>query len=95
MPILPTFCTNEKLLPGWCTVLRWKKTDLELQALKPSKDGIVTVTECYAGVAETGTLASLSGGQRDSRFNFLSSTHIAVLGVADIVGSYEAVWKRI
>ena len=75
-------------------VLRWHKTGLTPGPLKTSKDGIVAVTDCYAGVAETGTLVTLTSGRRDARLNFASSTHIVVLRANDIVGPYEAVWTR-
>lgn len=55
----------------------------------------VSVTPCFAGVAETGTLVLLSGPASPTSLNFLPDTHIAVLSAADVVGVYEDVWDRL
>lgn len=49
----------------------------------------------FAGVAETGTLVFLSGGNSPATVNFLPDNHVAVLRASDIAGAYEEVWTRI
>ena len=53
------------------------------------------VAAAIVGVAETGTLALVSGPGAPTRLNFLPDTHIVVLRSAEIVGPYEDVWDRV
>jgi L-lactate dehydrogenase complex protein LldG len=46
-------------------------------------------------VAESGTLALLSGPDNPTTLNFLPDTHIVVVDAGDIVGDYETVWRRL
>jgi len=55
----------------------------------------VALTPCFAGVAETGTLAMLSGPGRPVTLNFLPEAHIALLRTRDLVGAYEDLWARL
>ena len=52
-------------------------------------DDLVSLTPAFAAVAETGTLALLSGAGRPATLNFLPDTHVVVLEANDVVGSYE------
>lgn len=60
-------------------------------------DGSQTVgmSAAFAGIAETGTLALLSGSEGPTTLNFLPATHIVLLRRSDIEGSYEDVWDRL
>jgi L-lactate dehydrogenase complex protein LldG len=75
--------------------LPWSQVPLQRTALDLTKDGIIAVTDCFAGVAETGTLVLLSDAGRDSRLNFVSQTHIVIVEASSIVGPYEDVWTRL
>ena len=55
----------------------------------------VGLSHAIAGIAETGTLAMLSGPDNPVTLNFVPENHIIVLQDADLVGPYEAVWTRI
>ncbi len=55
----------------------------------------VSVTRAVAGVAETGTLALISGEEGSTTLNFLPETNIVVLRRDEIVGPYEDVWDRL
>ena len=46
-------------------------------------------------MAETGTLALLSGQDNPTTLNFLPDYHLVVIDKADIVGDYETVWTRL
>lgn len=54
----------------------------------------VSVTPCFAGVAETGTLVLLSGPEHPTSLNFLPDNHIIVVRASQIVGGYEDVWAK-
>lgn len=55
----------------------------------------VSVTPCFMGIAETGSLMMISGPGSPTSLNFLPDTHIAVLRAADVVGDYETGWARL
>jgi len=55
----------------------------------------VSLTSALAGVAETGTLALVSGPDTPTTLNLLPDTHIVVLSTGGIVGTYEEVWTRL
>lgn len=51
-----------------------------------------TITLAIAGIAETGTLFGASGNDAGPTLSFLPGTHIVVLPVDRVVGSYEEAW---
>lgn len=55
----------------------------------------VSVTPCFAGVAETGTLVLLSGPDNPTSLNFLPDNHIIVVRASQIVGGYEEAWAKL
>jgi len=58
-------------------------------------DDAVSLTPCFAAVAETGTLMLVSGAQTPTTLNFLPDTHIAVVRADQIVATYEDGWDRL
>jgi L-lactate dehydrogenase complex protein LldG len=54
-----------------------------------------SVTSAFAGVAETGSLALISGPDSPTSLNYLPDNHIVVLRAGQIVGSYEEVWQQL
>ncbi len=54
-----------------------------------------TLTTCYGGVAETGSLAVISSKSNPLSQSFLGDQHIVILQTKDIVGAYEEVWQRV
>jgi L-lactate dehydrogenase complex protein LldG len=57
-------------------------------------DDAVGVTAAFAGIAETGTLALLSGPECPTTLALLPGTHIVILPAGRIVGTYEEVWAK-
>ena len=55
----------------------------------------VGVSSAFAGVAETGTLVVASGPDNPTSLCFLPDTHIVVVPVSAIVGTYEEAWQRL
>ncbi len=73
----------------------WGKTQIETRHGAAEDSDAVSVSHAFAGIAESGTLAFLSGADNPTTLNFLPETEIAVLFAADLVGDYEAVWDRL
>jgi len=55
----------------------------------------VGLVKAWAGVAESGTLMTLSGPEHPTTLNFLPDTFIAVLEAKDLLGTYEEGWKKL
>lgn len=55
----------------------------------------VAVSVAFSGIAETGTLALLSGSQTPTTLNFLADNYICLLQQNDIVAHMEDVWDRV
>ena len=73
--------------------LPWTATTLEVSN-GPSQGGdLNAVSHAFGGVAETGTLAMVSGADNPSTLNFLPDNHIVIVSRKDIGGDYEAVWQ--
>ncbi|MGB8276095.1 MAG: LUD domain-containing protein, partial [Alphaproteobacteria bacterium] len=58
-------------------------------------DDATTVTGTFAGIAETGTLMTVSSPAHPTLLNLLAPNHIAVLRADRIVGSYEEAFARL
>ena len=68
---------------------------LTLERRRAAPEDRVSLTPCFAGIAETGTLAMLSGPERPATLNFLPEAHIALVRRRDLVGAYEDLWARL
>ena len=68
---------------------------LTLERRRAAPEDRVSLTPCFAGIAETGTLAMLSGPERPVTLNFLPEAHIALVSTRDLVGAYEDLWARL
>jgi L-lactate dehydrogenase complex protein LldG len=55
----------------------------------------VSLTPCFAAIAETGTLMLISGAETPTTLNFLPDTHIVVLYSNQVVATYEDGWDRL
>ncbi|MBV9288358.1 MAG: lactate utilization protein [Hyphomicrobiales bacterium] len=75
--------------------MKWSETPLEI-AHGPS-DGLDpnAVSFAFAAVAESGTLALVSGGDNPTTLNFLPDNHVVVVARNDIVADYEAVFSKL
>ena len=72
----------------------WATTTLDVTEGASAGDDLNGVSHAFAGVAETGTLALVSGPDNPTSLNFLPDNHIVVLDAADLLGDIEAVWSR-
>ncbi len=73
----------------------FKATALEVSTGRSMGDDLSALSYGFSGVAETGTLALLSGQDNPTTLNFLPDYHLVVIDRADIVGDYETVWARL
>jgi L-lactate dehydrogenase complex protein LldG len=73
----------------------WSETTLEI--LHGPSDGRDTnaVSAAFAGIAETGTLALVSGSDNPTTLNFLPDNHIVVLPREAILADYESVFAKL
>jgi L-lactate dehydrogenase complex protein LldG len=55
----------------------------------------VSLTPCFAAIAETGTLMLISGPETPTTLNFLPDTHIVVVRGDQVVAAYEDGWDRL
>jgi L-lactate dehydrogenase complex protein LldG len=76
--------------------LDWTGAGLDVEARAPVRDepqpDLVGITGCFAAIAETGTLALLSGPETPASMALLPETHIAVVAKSRIVGHMEDVF---
>jgi len=79
------------------TNLPWKEKAplLSVTYSRAEADDAVSLTGCFAGIAETGTLMLLSGPEGPTTLKFLPETHLVVLRESDLVGPIEEAWKRL
>ncbi len=73
----------------------WSATSLEI--LHGASDGrdLNAVSAAFAGIAETGTLALVSGADNPTTLNFLSDNHIVVLSRDAILADYESAFAKL
>jgi len=73
----------------------WSETSLEI--LRGASDGadVNAVSAAFAGVAETGTLALVSGPDNPTTLNFLAENHIVLLPREAIEADYESVFAKL
>ena len=64
---------------------------LEIKAGRAVHEDEVGVSHAFAGIAETGTVALLSGPDNPTTVNFLPEHHIVVVDARDVAGDLETV----
>ena len=70
----------------------WPDT-LTLRQATHGRDALVGVSVASLGVAETGSLALLSGADSPTTLSFLPDYHIVVLSTSRVVAHFEEVWE--
>lgn len=68
-----------------------------LRVFRGASDGhdLAAVSHAECAIAETGTLALLSGPDNPTSLNFLAENHIIVTRISDVVDHYEDLWDRL
>lgn len=67
---------------------------LEVETRLANTADPVVVSSAFAGIAETGTLALLSGSETPTTLNFLPDNYICLLEEKNLVSHIEDVWDR-
>ena len=67
----------------------WDATSLEIARGPSAGRDLNALSHAFGGIAETGTLALVSGPDNPTTLNFLPDNHIVVVAAADLTGSFE------
>jgi L-lactate dehydrogenase complex protein LldG len=73
----------------------WSTTPLDILPGPSDGHDLNAVSVAFAAVAETGTLALVSGADNPTTLNFLPDNQIVVVRRGDIVADYESVFVRL
>jgi L-lactate dehydrogenase complex protein LldG len=72
--------------------LDWAGAGMTVTARAAQGTDMVGITGAFCGIAETGTLMTLSGAERPPSVSLVPETHIAVLPAERIVRTMEEAW---
>ena len=72
--------------------LDWKAAGLELEPRAAKGEDLVGVTGAFCALAETGTLAMVSGPDTPASASLLPETHVALVPLARLVPYMEDAW---
>ena len=75
--------------------LPWGETALRISQGPSDGHDLNAASFAFAAIAETGTLALVSGADNPTTLNFLPDNHIVVILVEDVVGDLESVFARL
>ena len=76
--------------------IRWDARPLlRIRRGRAEPGDTVSLTRCFAAIAETGTLMLISGAETPTTLNFLPDTHIVLVYAEQVVASYEDGWDRL
>jgi L-lactate dehydrogenase complex protein LldG len=79
-----------QIIPGG---LDWSLTgELEIVDRPIRPDGDTVVTGCFAGLAESGAIVTVSSPDCPNELQFLAATHIVVVPAGRIFADYESFW---
>ncbi len=73
----------------------WAGSGLSMEVRPARESDKVGITEVFCGIAETGTLMTLSGVHTPPVTSLLPETHIAVVHASQIVPSMEEAWQHL
>ena len=73
----------------------WGRTALDMATGRSDGGDLNAISHAFGGVAESGTLAMISGADNPTTLNFLPDNHIVVVDARDIAGDYESVFARV
>jgi len=73
----------------------WSETTLEISRGPSDGRDLNAVSAAFAGIAETGTLALVSGQDNPTTLNFLPDNHIIVLPREALEADYESVFAKL
>ncbi len=77
------------------SAMPWGATALELSRGASDGHDHNAVSAAFAAVAETGTLALVSGPANPTTLNILPDNHVVIVFADDLVGDYESVFAKL
>jgi L-lactate dehydrogenase complex protein LldG len=77
------------------SAMPWGATALEISRGPSDGHDLNAVSAAFAAVAESGTLALVSGPDNPTTLAFLPDNHIVVMFADDLVGDYESVFVKL
>ncbi|MDR3409127.1 MAG: lactate utilization protein, partial [Methylovirgula sp.] len=80
---------------AYLAALPWTSAGVILDEGRAQAQDRVGLSHAFGGIAETGTLALVSGPDNPTTLNFLPETHIVVVEARTIVGDYETFWAKL
>ncbi|HEY1945304.1 MAG TPA: lactate utilization protein [Roseiarcus sp.] len=75
--------------------LPWAETSLEISFGPSDGHDLNAISVAFAAVAETGTLALVSGRDNPTTLNLLPDNHIVIVFASDLVGDFESVFSKL
>jgi L-lactate dehydrogenase complex protein LldG len=75
--------------------LPWTDTALTVASGRSHGDDLNAVSRAFGGIAESGTLALVSGTANPTTLNFLPDNHVVVLEADDLAGDAETIFDRL
>ena len=75
--------------------LDWSGVAMKVSQGPSAGDDLNGLSHAFGAIAETGTLAMVSGADNPTTLNFLPDNHIVVLREADLAGDAETLWDRL
>ena len=97
--VLPPALAAQKSRAGVCwpafADLDWAGAGLQIEARPTTGDDRLGITGCFCAIAETGTLAVLTGADAPTATTLLPDTHVAVLPADRVVSGMEEAFALI
>ncbi len=78
---------------GALRALAWP-AELQVQYGAAVREDLSSVTPCFAAVAESGGIVTLSGADTPSTLNFVPDNHVVVVHEAQVVAHFEDLWAK-
>ncbi len=75
--------------------LPWGATALDVSRGPSDGSDVNGLSWAFGAVAESGTLALLSGQDNPTTLNFLPDNHVVAVAARDVAGDYEAIFARV
>lgn len=75
--------------------LPWQAQQLAMETRPARGDDATGITGTFLAIAETGTLALLSGAATPAATSLVPETHVAIVRESQVVETMEDVWKQL
>jgi L-lactate dehydrogenase complex protein LldG len=73
----------------------WDTTAIDVSKGPSGGNDLNALSHAFSGVAETGTLAMVSGAENPTTLNFLPDNHLVVVAANDLSGSFEELFEKL